>query len=236
MSHLAHCVEEKERHARAGPEPPRRTPLAITTRGRWQMPAISWQRVFPGEASQLAALRQWLAALLPACPARDDLAVVATELGANAIQHTASGRGGRFAVQVSRDRALVRVAVTDGGAATGPRIIEEPGGERGRGLRLVEGLSAGMGVSGDHRGRRVWADIAWGDAVIAGTASPQPGEEAVGRGPGSVVDGRGRFGRTRHRAVRAHRSWVRGAAAGGIVDRLLARPAPRRSRHVAGRD
>jgi len=41
--------------------------------------------VFPGEERQLAVLRRWLATLLPACPARDDVILVATELASNAI-------------------------------------------------------------------------------------------------------------------------------------------------------
>jgi anti-sigma regulatory factor (Ser/Thr protein kinase) len=156
------------------------------------MPAISWQQTFPGEECQLAVMRRWLASLLPGCPARDDLAVVATELGANAIQHTASGRGGLFAVQVVLRRDRVRIMVTDAGGRTFPRIVEDPVSEKGRGLRLVDGLSAGMGVSGDCRGRRVWADIAWGDAVTAGTASPRWGGRAVqfgGPAAGGLVAG-----------------------------------------------
>jgi serine/threonine-protein kinase RsbW len=151
------------------------------------MPAISWQRMFPGEECQLAVMRRWLASLLPGCPARDDLAVVATELAANAIQHTASGRGGLFGVEVVQRRDRIRVTVTDEGGQTVPRIVEDPVSEKGRGLRLVDGLSAGMGVSGDCRGRRVWADIAWGDAVTAGTAPPLWGEQA-GQLGGPVTD------------------------------------------------
>ena len=74
---------------------------------------MRWRRVFPGEGRQLAALRQWLASLLPECPARDDVICVATELGTNAVQHTASGGGGWFAVEVSWHGPAVRGAVAD---------------------------------------------------------------------------------------------------------------------------
>jgi serine/threonine-protein kinase RsbW len=61
-------------------------------------------------------MRRWLASLLPECPAREDVVCVATELGTNAVRHTASGRGAWFAVEVTWHRSVVRVAVADGGA------------------------------------------------------------------------------------------------------------------------
>jgi len=143
------------------------------------MPGMRWRRVFPGEDRQLGKLRQWLASLLPECPARDDVICVATELGTNAVRHTASGRGGWFAVEITWHRAAARVAVTDCGAPDGPRVINDPDGEHGRGLRVVEGLSVRTGVCGDHRGRLVWADVLWGDAGTAEPASPQDRYEAA---------------------------------------------------------
>jgi anti-sigma regulatory factor (Ser/Thr protein kinase) len=122
--------------------------------------------VFPGEESQLGALRRWLASLLPDCQARDDVASVATELCSNAIRHTASGRDGSFAVEIIwLDRpAGVRLAVADGGAPAGPQMIDDPMAENGRGLMLVHGLSERTGVAGDEHGRVVWADIPWPEA------------------------------------------------------------------------
>jgi hypothetical protein len=124
---------------------------------------MRWRRVFPGEERQLAVLRRWLESLLPDCAARDDLASVATELGANTILHTASGRGGWFAVEITWHHPVVRVAIADGGSPGEPRVIDDPVGKHGRGLLLVQGLSARTGVCGDHRGRIVWADVSWGD-------------------------------------------------------------------------
>src|SRR5216683_2605664 len=63
-------------------------------------PGMWWGRVFPGEERQLGLLRRWLESLLPACPARDDVACVATELGTNAIVHTARSLTGDL-VQVA---------------------------------------------------------------------------------------------------------------------------------------
>jgi hypothetical protein len=143
------------------------------------LPGLRWRRVFPGEERQLAALRRWLSSLLPDCPARDDVLSVATELGGNAICHTASGRGGWFAVEIAWHQRVVRVAVADCGAAAGPRVVDDPAGEHGRGLLVVRGLAARTGQCGDERGRLVWADVPWGDAGAPGPASPGDGYEAV---------------------------------------------------------
>jgi len=155
---------------------------AVPASGLW------WRRVFPGEERQLGVLRRWLELLLPDCPARGDVACVATELGTNAVRHTASGRGGWFAVEITWHRQAVRVAVADGGAAGAPRVIDDLAAEHGRGLLVVRGLSVRTGVCGDHRGRIMWADVPWGEAggLIADPGLSQrpgpPGEERAPRG------------------------------------------------------
>jgi serine/threonine-protein kinase RsbW len=132
-----------------------------------------WRRLFAGEARQLGLLRRWLASLLPECGARDDATYAATELAANAVMHTASGRpGGQFAVEVLWSPSTVRIAVGDGGASSGPRVANDPAGECGRGLMVVTGLAARTGVWGDERGRVVWADVPWEKTCPVGAASP----------------------------------------------------------------
>lgn len=157
-------------------------PLAA---GAW-LPALRWRRVFPGEARELAALRRFLAVLLPECSARDDVMCVATELSSNALRHTASGHGGRFAVEIVWDAAAVHLAVSDGGAPSGPRVVDDLRQENGRGLLLVRGLSRSCGVCGDQRGRVVWADVPWADpeAVSLGrwVAAVGDGGEILGGG------------------------------------------------------
>ena len=76
--------------------------------------------------------------------------------------------------------SAVRVAVADGGAPTGPRLIEDPQGEHGRGLLIVRSLSCRLGVCGDERGRLVWAEVAWtGDGNGAPGLLPVGYEAAV---------------------------------------------------------
>ncbi|HEV2370708.1 MAG TPA: ATP-binding protein [Streptosporangiaceae bacterium] len=144
-------------------------------------PPLRWRQVFSGEEAQLATLRQWLESLFPQCPARDDLISVATELASNAIRHTSSGRGGWFAVEIAchEPPSAIRLAVADGGSPEGPRVIDDPMAEHGRGLVLVQGLSTANGVSGDHRGRVVWADIGWPATRGGRCAADDPHEAAI---------------------------------------------------------
>lgn len=130
-----------------GPEEP-----GTTTEESCSAPVrgLRWRRVFPGEDRQLGVLRRWLATLLPDGPLRDDVTAIASELAGNAIVHTASGRGGWFAVEIAWHHHLVRVAVADCGATGAPRLVEDPDGEHGRGLLVVRGLSVRSGVCGDQ--------------------------------------------------------------------------------------
>jgi serine/threonine-protein kinase RsbW len=165
--------------------------------GSWNSPPAPlgrdwrWRRIFPGHQRELSELRRWLKSLLPDCPARDDVLCVANELATNAIQHTASGRDGVFAVEVAWLGPDVRVAVADGGAPDGPRAIDDPASEHGRGLLLVAGLSARTGVCGGVGGRLVWADVPWGDAGVPMSGSSRdPYESVIGDGEASLA---GRF-------------------------------------------
>jgi serine/threonine-protein kinase RsbW len=146
-----------------------------------------WRQVFAGEERQLAHLRRWLASLLPPCEARDDVVSIATELGSNAIRHTGTGRGGKFAVEITWSQRFVRVAVADGGGPAGPRVIDAPTEEHGRGLLLVRGLSARMGVAGDQRGRLVWADVAWDGLSAASASVPDHDEAAIRAGEAALA-------------------------------------------------
>lgn len=134
--------------------------------GSPQVPAVlaqelRWRRAFPGEDRQLSVLRRWISSLLPECAARDDVICVATELSTNAVQHTASGRGGWFIAEITRYSQVVRVAVADCGAATEPQLMGDLLADHRRGLLLVRSLSVRTGVVGDARGRLVWAEIIW---------------------------------------------------------------------------
>lgn len=135
-------------------------------------PRLRCRRVLPGQPDQLQVLRHWLADLLPPCDARDMVIAVASELGANAVCHTASRLpGGTFSVEVEWSTAAVTVVVGDGGGPSAPRIIDDPVGEHGRGLQMVYGLSDAVAVSGGEQGRYVRADVPW-----AANGGPGPRE------------------------------------------------------------
>ncbi len=143
-------------------------------------PDCRWRQVFPGDEKQLRALRRWLAGLLPACTGRDDVVSVAVELATNAVKFSATGQGGWFAVEITWRGRTVRVAVADGGGPAEPHLIDDPQGDHGRGLLMVRALSTRTGVSGDHRGRLVWAEVPWtGDSAAALRPSPDAHEAAI---------------------------------------------------------
>jgi anti-sigma regulatory factor (Ser/Thr protein kinase) len=136
----------------------------MTTPARQAAPAapgLRWRQVYPGDLAQIRSLRRQVAALLPECPGRDDMIMVVSELAANAVRHTASGRGGWFAVEIARHPACARIAVADQGAPTGPQLTGDPAEEGGRGLQIVRALSARTGVTGGPQSRVVWAEVLW---------------------------------------------------------------------------
>lgn len=122
--------------------------------------APRWREAFDGVESEVREVRQWISRLLPACQARADVVLVANELCTNAILHTASGRGGRFVVEIAWYPSTVRVSVADAGAPDGPRQVSDPD-EHGRGLAIVQELCHRSGYFGGHRGLLAWAEISW---------------------------------------------------------------------------
>jgi serine/threonine-protein kinase RsbW len=127
-------------------------------------PERQW-RIFRGRAAELARLRRWLVGLLPDTPARDDVVTIAVELATNAIQHTASGLGGVFIVEIRwlAEPPALRVTVADAGAPTRPKWPQRaPGTETsGYGLYMVRKLASRTGVSGGRHARHVWGEVAW---------------------------------------------------------------------------
>jgi anti-sigma regulatory factor (Ser/Thr protein kinase) len=132
--------------------------------------------------------RRFVAELLAGCPAREVLVTCASELCANAIVHTASGRDGVFTVEVELPRdGVARIAVTDGGGPSLPTarsldpmsldpmasdpMASDPMAsdpmtldlmaEGGRGLALVAASTSRWGYADAYPGRTVWAEACW---------------------------------------------------------------------------
>ena len=100
-----------------------------------------------------------------------------SELCANAIAHTASGRGGVFTVEVDCPRAgIARVAVTDDGGSSVPAAGRlDLMAEGGRGLAMVAACTSRWGFREAYPGRTVWAEACWPVAV------PSPRRETFSR-------------------------------------------------------
>ena len=130
-------------------------------------PTRPWARTYRGTLASVPEARRFVGELLAGCPARETLMTCVSELCANAIAHTASGRGGVFTVEVDRPRdGVARIAVTDDGGASVPA----PGSldlmaEGGRGLAMVAACTSRWGFSDAYPGRTVWAEACWPVAV-----------------------------------------------------------------------
>jgi len=122
--------------------------------------ANRWRRVFPGDTGQLTFVRRFVRSCLVRPGPAEDAVLLATELAANAIQHTASGRGGTFEVVVCQHVETAMISVTDGGAPSPPA----PGAPSeaslsGRGLAIVRALARDWGHYGGPLGRTVWFEL-----------------------------------------------------------------------------
>ncbi|KOX04238.1 hypothetical protein ADL04_09235 [Streptomyces sp. NRRL B-3648] len=119
-------------------------------------------RTFPGHPQELSTARRWTRATLNGHPRSEDAELIVTELGTNAVTHTASGDdAGAFRVSLTiSDRALT-IAVTDcGHTKTTPEVQDPPlNATHGRGLVLVAALADSVTVQGDESGRTVTAEL-----------------------------------------------------------------------------
>jgi anti-sigma regulatory factor (Ser/Thr protein kinase) len=83
--------------------------------------------------------------------ARDEAALVVTELAANAVLHAESG----FSVLLHSGGVFVRIAVQDA-APVDPAVLVV---RRNRGLGLVAAISRDWGMDVTTNGKTVWAEI-----------------------------------------------------------------------------
>ncbi|MGW3951036.1 ATP-binding protein [Streptomyces sp. NPDC004752] len=120
------------------------------------------RRTFRGDPQELRAARNWTRAALDGHPHSDDAALIVTELGTNALMHTASGDvAGTFHVTLTISELVTLIAVTDSGdAKTAPEIQQPPGNAtHGRGLGIVATLADNVIVHGDNSGRTITAEL-----------------------------------------------------------------------------
>jgi len=97
-------------------------------------------------------------------PLLADLIAVLAELVGNSVRHARPLPGGvvrvAWRLRPSDDGPRIELGVTDGGAATGPRLRTAGlDAADGRGLHIVAGLATRWGVERDGMGQRVWAEF-----------------------------------------------------------------------------
>jgi anti-sigma regulatory factor (Ser/Thr protein kinase) len=117
---------------------------------------------YPARAEHIGQVRADLRGLLGDCPVADDVILCASELAANAVLHSDSGKpGGKFTVRAEViPQQYARIEVEDSGGrwmAASP----DPDRSRGHGFDIVSALAADWGIDGDHRARTIWARFEW---------------------------------------------------------------------------
>ncbi|GAA2489936.1 hypothetical protein GCM10010406_27630 [Streptomyces thermolineatus] len=117
-----------------------------------------YQRTFPGTPEEISRARRWTRGILRGLPCADDAALIVTELGTNALVHTASGnQAGTFHVSLTLVNQVVVIAVTDSGGGKTTPCVEHPGDDtpRGRGLGIIDALAERVEIHGNHHGHTV---------------------------------------------------------------------------------
>lgn len=119
-----------------------------------------WELTCPGRPEEIGRVRRWVRDILTGVPRVDDAALIVSELGTNAVVHTASGRG-NFRLVIAHSPDILTISVTDaGGAATRPQVwCAEDTATGGRGLGLVYAYAARLEIHRRGRSHTVTAEL-----------------------------------------------------------------------------
>ncbi|MFF4588626.1 ATP-binding protein [Streptomyces sp. NPDC001388] len=121
-----------------------------------------WGLSCPGFPEEVSRARRWTRDILRGSPFAEDAELIVSELSANAILHTASGRDqGSFHLAVAVSAQVIAVSVTDdGGTATAPKVEhQDQDAEGGRGLGMVSSLAHRVVVHDSETGHTVTAEL-----------------------------------------------------------------------------
>ncbi|KAB1147132.1 ATP-binding protein [Streptomyces luteolifulvus] len=103
-----------------------------------------WGMSCPGFPEEVSRARRWTRDILSGSPLAEDAELIVSELSANAILHTATGReAGSFHLAVAVSPQVIALSVTDdGGTGTAPKVEhEDQEAEHGRGLGMVSAIA-----------------------------------------------------------------------------------------------
>ena len=134
----------------------------------------SWEQFYPGTVSQLRHVRGALRDFLVGCPVADDAVHLLSELCANAIVHTDSGKtGGTFTVRAQHlaDHHVQGEVEDQGSDWNGdlPASAVPP-----HGLFLLLNLASAYGVKQTGRTHVVWFRLNYPDKPLATRMEDSP--------------------------------------------------------------
>jgi sigma-B regulation protein RsbU (phosphoserine phosphatase) len=116
----------------------------------------------PMESIAPALARAGVRGMSPGLPVRTaaDLALLVTELVANAVKHASTAPGDEILVRLFAVDPI-RVEVVDRGPGFDPGLPAEPveGRAEGWGLHLLDSLASRWGVDRDERTNTVWFEL-----------------------------------------------------------------------------
>lgn len=124
-------------------------------RGRKRM----YSRLFAATPETVVEARRWLTEMLGAThPACEDAVLLLSEAFTNSVRHS---RGETITVLAFTTKSVVRIKVIDRGGGTLPHFVDDPRGEGGRGLPIMQALAQDWGFEVAQNGHVVvWFDLA----------------------------------------------------------------------------
>jgi anti-sigma regulatory factor (Ser/Thr protein kinase) len=121
-----------------------------------------WGLSCPGFPEEISRARRWVREILGEQPCADDAVLIVSELGTNALRHTASGEpSGAFHVVLALSKHALAISVTDDGKSDTSPEVKHPGPEatQGRGLDMVSLLATHLDVRPSSHGQTVTAEL-----------------------------------------------------------------------------
>ncbi|ATL29232.1 ATP-binding protein [Streptomyces formicae] len=121
-----------------------------------------WGLTCPGFPEEVSRARRWTRDILAGSPLAEDAELIVSELSANAILHTASGRSaGSFHLALAVSSQVITLSITDDGDVETAPKARRPDEEatHGRGLGMVSTLAHRVVVRNSDDGHTVTAEL-----------------------------------------------------------------------------